>query len=345
MRDDAPHDDAWVDPRVVHPREPGQRRVAVRAAKRLAEGRQHVVKHRLVAAQHPLLDRLLGDFLRDADAAVRAHRRGQHGQLQRVERAAHVSARHLRDVVKRLVVQCHMQLAVAPLLVGRCAQDRLFHVLLRQRHKLKQPAARHDGRGHGDHRILGRRADEPDRSLLNRGQDRVGLRLAPPVALVQQQVGALTIQSQAAFRLLQRVAQVAHPAGHGVQSHEGRPRRVRDDRRQRGFSCAGRAVKDRAGQPVGLDGSAQKPPFPHDRPLPQKLIQRSRTHPVGQRCLALLVRLKQILHGLLPLLAPPIIAHSPAFEKHNLMKAGRRQNRALHGQNPSVTCGDSSPFR
>ena len=158
------------------------------------------------------------------------------------------------------------------------------HVFTRQRIKLENAAAADNGRSHRDHRVFRCGADEADRPFFNRRQDRIALRLVPAVAFVEQQIGRLAGLPAARFRVFEHLAYIRHAAGNGVHFDERAVRRFRNGRRKRRLPAAGRAVKNAACQPVGLDGAAQQPPLPYDMLLPDEFVERARPHAVGQRC-------------------------------------------------------------
>ena len=296
VRDDAPGDEPRIDARVQKAREPRERRVRVAAAQALAEGGEHVVIQRFVAADDGLLDGLLRDGERHMDGAAVVRVRGEHGQLQRAQRRAHVAVGDAGDMPRRVRVEDHVFAAEAALPVGQRALHRQQHVRLRERLELEDAAPAHDGRGHGDERILRRGADEAHHAALDGGQDGIGLGLAPAVALVQQQVRRLTVERSAVLRLLDHLAHVGHAAGDGIELHERGMRGVRDDGGERRLAAAGRAVEDGGGHAVGLDGAAQKPPRADDVALADEFVERARAHAVGQGAEHGVLLRKQILH-------------------------------------------------
>ena len=111
--------------------------------------------------------------------------------------ALRIPARHAGQMLVGRLVHPYVQVAQAPILVGHGAPEQLDDVLGGQVLKLKQAAAADQRRGHGDHGVLGGRADKADGALLHRGENRVGLGLVPPVALVQEQVGAPAVELEA----------------------------------------------------------------------------------------------------------------------------------------------------
>ena len=215
--------------------------------------------------------------------AVLRRRSGQHRQLHRPQRRPHVAVGDTRNVLKGLLRHVHPHIAEAPLLVRQRPAHGENHVRLRQGAELEHPAPADNGRGHGDHGILRGGADEADQPLLNSRENTVALRLAPPVAFVQQQIGRLSGHHAALLRGLEHLTHVRHAAGHGVELHKGCAGRPRNNRGQRGFAAPRRPVEDGRGQPVGLDGPPKQPPRADDMPLSNEFIQRPRPHSIRQR--------------------------------------------------------------
>ena len=205
-------------------------------------------------------------------------------------------------MLQRVLLNGDLLPPIAALRIGDGRAHRALHLVLRERLKAEQAAARHDGRRHGDHGVFRGGADKADGARLNRGQDGIGLRLAPAVALVQQKIRWPPIHGKAAFRRLDDLAHVRHAAGDGVELNELAARLVRDDGSERGFARAGRAPEDGAGEPVGLDGAAQQPPRAHDGLLPDEFLQRAGAHAVGQRRELLVLRtvIGEKIHTFLP---------------------------------------------
>ena len=95
----------------------------------------------------------------------------------------------------------HVQLAVAALGVGqRLARDR-EEVVLRQRLELEDAAAADQRLVDLEVGVLGGRADQDDRAVLDPRQQRVLLRLVPAVHLVDEEDGALAELAAALLRL------------------------------------------------------------------------------------------------------------------------------------------------
>ena len=58
---------------------------------------------------------------------------------------------------------------------------------------------------------------------------------------------------------------------------------VGNDPRQGGFADPGGAMQDQVADPIGLDGTTQKPSVGQDPALTLKFLQCARTHAIGQR--------------------------------------------------------------
>ena len=116
------------------------------------------------------------------------------------------------------------------------------------------------------------------------------------MALVQQEIGRLSVQTAPVLRFLDDLTDIRYAAGDGVELNEGGVGRARDDGSQRGLAASGRAVKDGGRHAVGFDGAAEQTSLPDDMRLTDKFIQRARAHTVGERAERGFLRRKQILH-------------------------------------------------
>ena len=137
-------------------------------------------------------------------------------------------------------------------------------------------------------RIVSRRADQAQISALHIGQQHVLLRLVEVMNLIHEQDRLLPGSAEA----------VASPRRRPCASRRRCfPRRstvsnfacviVGDDLRQRRLAGAGRAGEDDRRQPVRLDRAAQEFARREDVFLPDKLLERARPHPRGERRSAL----------------------------------------------------------
>src|SRR5581483_7343997 len=129
------------------------------------------------------------DVLDTHPAAAVARAGGQHGGLERIQRDARVAADGGRERRQRVVIDLHAERAEAALRVlQRVAQDAL-DVLRLELLQREDARAREQRADHFERWVLGRRADERNRAVLDERQDRVLLRLVESVDLVDEQDG------------------------------------------------------------------------------------------------------------------------------------------------------------
>ncbi len=181
-----PGDEARVLAGLDHPRQVVQRRVGVGAAHRLDEGADDVVVlvALAVVAHRRLVDRGLRGRQVDLVAALRPG--GAGGRLEVGQRAAGVAAGQPDQVVASLVAERGRRRRArarrpAP---GRGPRRSSSSV---ERLQAQQQAARQQRRDHGEERVLGGGGDQRHPAVLHPGQQRVLLRLAEPVHLVDEQ--------------------------------------------------------------------------------------------------------------------------------------------------------------
>ena len=131
--------------------------------------------------------------------------------------------------------------------------------------------------------VLRRRADEPDRSLFQMGQQHVLLRLVEPVKLIHKEDGFPPVHAHPHLRLGNLLPDVRHVGFHPVKHHEMGIRGPGDDSGQGGFPAAGRTIKNQGGEPVRLNGAPEQFARRQQVLLPRHLIQGARAHARGQR--------------------------------------------------------------
>ena len=225
--------------------------------------------------------------------AILCGRGRQYRKLQCVQRVAAVAVGNGRDTQQRVALHFDRLFSKTALLVRERRGERREDIFRCQRVKLEHAAARHDGRGHRDHRVLRRRADKTHGPLFKRGQQAVALRLAPAVALVEQKIGRLPCQRKPLCRSVQDLAQFLDAGTDRVELLKRRARARCDDGSERRFPRTRRAEKNRRLQPVGQDRAAQELSLAHDMLLPHKFVERARPHPIRKRRTVFHIRPKQ----------------------------------------------------
>ena len=145
---------------------------------------------------------------------------GKHAHLQRRKRSAGIAIAHLGQELQGIVVQMHVLLAEARVLIGQRTAKERFDVVDTQRLELEHPAAADQRAIHGEERIGGGRADERDDTFFNIRQKRVLLRLVEAMDFVDEQQRAQAAAGELVARLFQNLAKFLHAAGHRAELHE-----------------------------------------------------------------------------------------------------------------------------
>ena len=127
------------------------------------------------------------------NTAVGGGRRGEDGELERIVRRAQIPRAHLRDMRYRLFIHLRF-IGVESLARGERLFERALDFPVREPPELEDAAAGDDSGRHARVRVFRRRADKNDGSLLDGGQERIGLRLIEAVALVEQEIGFFAVQ-------------------------------------------------------------------------------------------------------------------------------------------------------
>ncbi len=273
----APDDEARVLAGLEHHREVVQRGVRVRPAGGLDPGRDRVVVAvaLLVVRQRAALERVLGALERDRLAVGRGLAR----ELERRERGAGVTAGAAGEE-REDVVADRMVAALAA--VERPAQQHL-DVGRRERAQLVDLRAGEQRGVDLEVRVLGRRPDERDEPLLDRGQERVLLGLVEAVDLVEEEDRRLAGALAAVVGALEHLADLGAPGLDGAELLERGARGRGDDPGDRRLPRAGRPVEDHRVRPPLLDRGAQRGAGAEHVLLADDLVERSRAHARGER--------------------------------------------------------------
>ena len=169
-----------------------------------------------------------------------------------------------------------------PLLVSQRPLEQQDDLFFGQRLENVNPAAGEQRRYDLEGGIFRGRADQADVALLHVRQESILLRLIEAVNLVDENDGARAV--------LPRPLGVGHhlldfldPSEDGGELDELRLGHVRDDLRQRGFARARRAPENQRARIVALDLRVQRLARSDEVLLPDKFVQRARTHAIRQR--------------------------------------------------------------
>ena len=125
----------------------------------------------------------------------------EHGHLEHVQRHPGVAVRHAGDRAERLDRHLGTELGEAALAVPERPPHDREQVVLLEGLKDVDPAPREQRRIHLEGRVLGGRADEDDRALLDVGQESVLLGPVEAMDLVDEEDRAHPAASALALRL------------------------------------------------------------------------------------------------------------------------------------------------
>src|SRR5918994_2715344 len=209
------------------------------------------------------------------DAASLALRRSRR-QLEDVERGTGVSARASGNLGHKLVGQRRAELRGA-------AADQEREIIVRQRFELVDLAAREQRGVDLKVRVLGRGPDESDQAALDRGQQRILLRLVEAVDLVEEEDRAPSLASEPVPGRGNDCADVGYRGGDGRLLLESRTCNRSDDARERRLPAPGRPVKDRGGNPVLLDRAGESRALPDHVPLTDEIVEAGGAEKKGAR--------------------------------------------------------------
>ena len=275
--DDAARDKERVFASLDHPHQPVDCRVGVGVAHRLDEGGDSVVVGiaRLVVGGSAALEHLLHQRAVDAARSVFAGLGGLRGQFDGVERHARVAARDDEQQFPRGLVEMRVGGADAALLVRQRPLGEGAHLVVRQRLELEDARPRQEGRVHFEGGVLGGRADEDHRAVLDVGQDDILLRLVEAVHLVHEEDGAALLHPPALAGVGDGLAQVGDAGGDGGEGGESGAGGGGDEQGERGLARAGRPPQHHRGYGVGADGALQHAAGAEDVLLADELVERA----------------------------------------------------------------------
>src|SRR3954464_6042657 len=166
-------------------------------------------------------------------------------------------------------------MAEAVVWIGDGALDEGFDVVFAEGGELENLRATDERGVDGEERILRRRADEEDLPVLDIGQKDVLLGAVEAVNLIEEEHRALAMQAEALFGVVDDFANFLDADSRGVELLEVRFAVVCNQRGERGFAGAGRAVEDHTGKPIGLEHAAQELARAEKMLLAGKFVERA----------------------------------------------------------------------
>ena len=181
-----------------------------------------------------------------------------------------------------VVVELNVEHAVAAFFVGEGAADDPPDRLFVQRLESEDLRPADQGGVDGEEGVFRRGPDERDDALLDVAEQHVLLGLVEAVDLVEEEDRAPAVVFEPAASVVEDVADVLDAHGRGVAPLKGLVGGSGDDLGEGGFSRAGRAVEQHAGQGVGGEHASKHPAFAEEVLLPDELVERAGPHADGQ---------------------------------------------------------------
>ena len=201
---------------------------------------------------------------------------------------AGVPAGDLDEVLERLVGHRHpapraVHAGQAALGVRQGGSQDRRHVLVRERLQAPDPHPGQERRVDLEVRVLGRRADEGDRAVLDVRQERVLLGLVEAVDLVDEQDRSAAVEGELVLGLGDRRADLGHARHDGRHGAELGADGVREQPGERRLAGAGRAPQEHRREVAAADGPAEWAALADEVRLAHELLEGARAQPGGQR--------------------------------------------------------------
>ncbi len=144
------------------------------------------------------------------------------GDFEGIQREACIAIGEIDERLPPRFGEGEAFVAEAALRIGERGGDDRADVVVREGMEHEDAGAREQGGVHLEGGVLGRRADEDDRAVLDIGQDRVLLALVEAVNLVDEEQGAHGVGAPPLLRLADDAAEVGHARRDGAEGREVR---------------------------------------------------------------------------------------------------------------------------
>ncbi|GBE48673.1 hypothetical protein BMS3Bbin12_01854 [bacterium BMS3Bbin12] len=277
-----PGDVAGIAAAVQHARQPVERRIRRRAAHRFVQRRDLVVEGvtTLVEAAHPARRDFAYDRLVDHLGLARGD--GQiGGGLEQVQHTASVTVGGRGEGVAPGLGDLQRTPAQSAIRVLQGLVEDAPQFGRRQGLEHVGPGAREQSVVQCEGRVLGGRADEDQRAVLDVREEGILLRDIETVHLVDEQHRAPALAERGP-RPLDRLTDILDAGEHRRELQELRPAGVGHEPRERGLAAARRPPQHHRVQAARDDRLAQRLAGCEQMDLAGELLQRARTHAVGQ---------------------------------------------------------------
>ena len=231
------------------------------------------------------LDRLLRDGQVESDLHVVASGGADlahHADFHRGNGPPRVAVGDFRQVRERVVGGLDVILPQAAVGIGEDAPQQLDNVGLAERLEAEDRRAAQQGRVDREKRILRRRADQKDHSVLDIAQQNILLRAIETVQFVDEEHRPPPDAGEQDAGLFDNLAHLAHRSRRGVEHVEFTITMQGDHRSERGLARPRRAEEYQRTETIRLEHPPQHLARPEEFVLPEHLVEGSRAHADGQ---------------------------------------------------------------
>ena len=217
--------------------------------------------------------------------------------FEHVQRLSGVAGGEADEMVERLRLDAHAALGPErPAEPAFGVLDGPLHqqpdLVVGQRFEAPHPQPGQERRVDLEIGVLGGRADERDRAVLDLGQERVLLGLVEAMDLVDEEDAAGAAGRQALAGFGDDGPDLDHAAHHGRERLEVGAHRRGQEAGEAGLAGAGRPPQQDGPEVAARHGLAERPPLADEVLLPDELVEGPRAHP-GRERLAARRRLEQ----------------------------------------------------
>ncbi len=282
---------------VDHPAEPVERRVRVGAAHRLVQCRDLVVEvvPALVEPAQTLARDLLEDIAGDPPVALAL--REIRGDFEQQQGTPRIAVGRAGETIAIVFVHCDSAAGKATFFILQRAIDHAADVIRRQGLEDVRAHAREQCVIQFERWILGGRADEEDRPVLDVRQEGILLRLVETVHLIDEEHRRTAIVLSYLAGAVYGCPDILDAGQDGRHGDELGAAARGDHAGQGGLAGAGRAPEDHRVQTVMLDRLAQRAAGTEDVLLTGEFIEIARAHAIGQRPVIRAVGRSRLISG------------------------------------------------
>ena len=254
-------------------------------------------------------------------------------ELEGVEDNPRVARGDGQQEAERVVVELDALASEPALRVGERPLRDERELAVRERLEPEHTGARQERGDNLERGVLGGRADEDDRAVLDVRENRVLLGFVEAVDLVEEEDRAAVVAAPDLAGLLDGVAEVGDAGGDGGQGDEVAPGEAGDEAREGRLSDAGRAPEDHRGHLIRADGALEDAAGPEEVLLADEFVERAGTYAGGQwRSLAFTLLPQVLKQGVVAPLRRH--GHAPRHESSTRARLEQEGGRTMLSNRP-----------